>query len=180
MLTNADTSPFRDLEKNGLAGEIAPHQDLDLLVHVRLYSLENPSKLGITTGPSTNKSPSAVLTTPNYWLNIPPDRIIEAVNQTKKAWTIVMNPIESDSTVLTKDEINRLFMQFGVNSVPICIFDKPQKTDLYTGPNAPFENHVWRVKSEPVRFIPPKPIAVQKPFPEANAGGGAVSTPTFQ
>ena len=33
------------------------------------------------------------------------------------------------------------------------------------------------VKPELIRFIPPKPIAIQHPYPQANSGGGKVVSP---
>ena len=180
ILTNADTTPFRRLNALGLGGEIDSKKDLDLLVHARLYSRESPSGLGITGSPLTNIVPAAVITTPNYWLNTPPDRIAQAQSNTKKAWTIVMAPVAYEGVgVVQKDTLKKLLEQYGVQAIPLCIFDTPTTTDLFTGKDAPYENTAWVAKPELIRYIPPKPIAVQKAIPETNSNGGAISSPSF-
>jgi hypothetical protein len=179
ILTNADTTPFRKLDGLGLASEIKPNQDLDLLVHARLYSRESPSGLGISSGPTSSVKPAAIITTPNYWLSTPPDRLAAAQAETKSAWTIVMSPVSSATNALLKDDLTKLITNYGVQSIPFCIFDVPTVTDNFTGNGALFEKSSWAVKPELLRFIPPKPIVVKKPIPETNSGGGAVITPTF-
>jgi len=180
MLTNADTTPFRRLNALGLGGEIDSNKDLDLLIHARLYSHESPSGLGITSSPLTNTTPAAVITTPSYWLNTPPDRIAQAQTNTKKAWSIVMPPIAYEGAgIIKQDALKQLLEQYGVQSIPICLFDTPAITDLFTGKGAPYENTVWVAKPELIRYIPPKPIAVQKAIPETNSNGGAISSPSF-
>jgi hypothetical protein len=179
ILCNADTSPFRNITALGMAGEITPKQDLDLLVHARLYSKQSPSGLGITGVPTNNVSPSAVLTTPDYWLFIPPDRLADAQAQTKKAWTLVMPPVADDKNSVTADQLKTLLSQMGVHAVPFCIFDQTSVTDIFTGKTAPFEKNAWSIKPELIRFIPPKPIVLQKPNPLTNANGGFVVSPTL-
>jgi len=179
ILTNADTTPFRRLNSYGLSGEIGVPEDLDLLVHVRLYSRESPSGLGITSSPTNNITPAAVITTPNYWINTPPDRLADAQSQTKKAWTLVMAPVINETTALSKDVVASLLTQYGVHSIPICLFDVPATTDIFTGKGGKFELNSWASKPGLIQFIPPKPIAVQHAIPETNSGGGAVVTPSF-
>jgi len=179
ILTNADTTPFRRLDSLGLASEIKPQQDLDLLVHARLYSRESPSGLGISSGPTNTVKPAAVITTSNYWLNTPPDRLAAGQAESKAAWTLVMPPVSSATNTPSKDDFVKLINNYGVQSTPFCIFDDPKVTDNFTGKEALFERSAWAVKPELLRFIPPKPIVVQKPIPETNAGGGTVVTPSF-
>lgn len=179
ILTNADTTPFRRLDSLGLASEIKPEQDLDLLVHARLYSRESPSGLGISSGPTNTVKPAAVITTPNYWLSTPPDRLAAAQAETKGAWTLVMSPVSSHTNTVSKDDLTKLITSYGVQSTPFCIFDDPKITDNFTGKGALFESSSWALKPELLRFIPPKPIVVKKPIPQTNSGGGAVITPTF-
>lgn len=177
-LTNADTTPFRRLTSLGLAGEIGAKQDLDLLVHARLYSRESPSGLGITSSPTSTIRPAAVVTTPQYWLTIPPDRLADAVANTKQAWTLVMNPT-ADNTSVDDAKLKKLFDEYGVHCVPITIFEPPQVTDLFTGKTGRYAKTVWSYKPDLIRFIPPRPIVIQKPNPLTNSGGGAVVAPKF-
>jgi hypothetical protein len=179
LMTNADTTPFRRLKALGLDGELGSKQDLDLMVHVRLYSRESPSGLGITSSPTNNVKPAAIITTPNYWLNTPPDRLADAQSQTKAAWSIVMPPVSTDSSSLTKDDITKLQTQYGVQSIPTCLFQAPDKTSVFTGKDAPYDKSAWTIKPELIRYIPPKPIVVQKPIPQADSGGGVIVSPKF-
>lgn len=171
MLCNADTSAFRRLNTVGLAGELGPTQDLDLMVHCRLYSKESPSGLGITSAPTSNIAPSAVVTTPNYWLNTPPDRLADAQTQTKKAWTLVMTPYASEKNTVTAENRKRLATEFGVQAVPFCLFGGAAAAPTE------FSKSGWILKPELLRFIPPKPIIVQKASPQTNANGGAIFSP---
>lgn len=172
MLCNADTSAFRRLSSVGLAGELGATDDLDLLVHCRLYSKESPSGLGITSAPTSNVAPSAVITTDNYWLNTPPDRLADAQTQTKKAWTLVMTPRATETNVISAENRKRMYTEFGVHAVPFCLFDAGAG-----GLVGEFSKSGWSLKPELLRFIPPKPIIVQKPSPQTNANGGAIFSP---
>jgi hypothetical protein len=177
VLTNADTTPFRRLQSIGMQGEIGPKQDLDLLVHARLYSKQSPSGLGITAAPANSVAPAAFVTTPEYWLTIPPDRIADAQDQTKKAWTLVMPNRASSTNTVKEGQLKTLLTQMGVHAVPFCLFDEPPVTSSFTGKTAPYEKVAWSVKPELIRFIPPAPIVLQKPSPQTNANGGKIIAP---
>jgi len=176
ILCNVDTSVFRNLQNYNMTS-VASSQDLDLMVHCRLYSRESPSNLGATSGPSSSVTPSAVITSVQYWLNTSPDYIADAVSSTKKAFTIVMNP-DSTSQFDAKT-IDTLLNTYGVNSIPFILFNDTTQTDLWLGPKAPYGGASWTVKPQPLRFIPPKPITVLKQSPQANSGGGAVVSPSL-
>ncbi len=178
LLTNADTTVFRQLSALGLDTEITSDQNLDDMIHARLYSLESPSGLGISTGPTTAQTPRAVITTANYWLMMPSDRIAEAQTKTKSVWTLVMPPTATEtSSQEVSQKLGTLMTQYGVHSVPFVLFDSTQITDAFVGVNAPFQSSAWVVKPELLRFIPPKLIVTQKPIPQTNSGGGALVAP---
>lgn len=178
MLTNADTTAFRQLRALGLDHEIKSSQDLDLMIHARLYSRESPSGLGISSAPNSTQAAAAVITSDNYWLTMPPDRLADAQSQTKKAWTLVMPPIASESSSASlKDGLKKILTTYGVQAVPFVLFDPPTVTDGYVGAGAPFQSSAWVVKPELIRFIPPRPIVTQKPIPQTNSGGGALVAP---
>lgn len=178
MFTNADTSAFRQLKALGMDYEIKSGQDLDLMIHARLYSRESPSGLGISSAPTSTQSASAVITTDNYWLSMPPDRLADAQSQTKKAWTLVMPPTATEVANTTlKDGLKKMFTTYGVHAVPFVLFDPPTVTDGFVGKDAPFMSSAWVAKPELIRFIPPKPIVTQKPIPQTNSGGGALVAP---
>lgn len=174
VFCNVDTSQFRNKEQYGMAS-LRPEEDLDLLVNCRAYSRESPSGLGATTGPSQSVNPAVVITTPDYWLNTPPDRQRDATDLTKRAFTIAM--YNSSEKELNAENVEKLYEMYGVQSVPFSLFDDTKKTDIWIGKDARFEQNGWQVKKEILRFVPPKPIDVLKQNPKANSGRGFVVAP---
>lgn len=177
VLTNADTTPFRRLQQLGLAGELGPEHDLDLLVHARLYSRESPSGLGITAAPAGTQQASAVITTPKYWLNTPPDRLADAVSQTKKAWTLVMSPVAGENEIPNPENLKKLLVTYGVHSMPMTLFETEETTKSLVGTAGVYENFSWVTKPELIRYVPVPPIVTQKPIPQTDSGGGAIRSP---
>jgi len=177
LLTNADTTGFRNLQSLGLAGDLGNKQDLDFMTHVRIYGRESPSQFGITGSPTSSIKPAAVITSSRYWMTIPSDRAKEAVESTKQAWTLVMEPVSSNTNQPDIKIITTVFNTYGINSLPTTIFSDPKSTELLTGKDMIFSKAAWSVKPELLRYIPPKPIPIQKPYPQANSGGGTVVAP---
>ena len=177
ILCNADTTGFRRLSALGLAGELGSSQDLDLFVHARLYSQESPSNLGISSAPTSTTAPAAIITTPAYWLYMPPDRLAQAQTLTKKAWTLVMPPIASEKEIYTSENLKQMYTQFGIHAAPFTIFDPKSTTDVFVGKESYFNTKSWLIKPELLRFIPPNPIVGLKASPQTNAAGGFISSP---
>lgn len=171
VLTNADLSPFKRMN-------IEESKNLDLMVHGRIYSRESPSPFNASS-PESSINPAAVLTTPSYWLTTPPDRLADSVSKTKQAWTLVMQPAALESNTINKEDLTTLLTKYGVHSVPFCLFDSDTVLDGFVGKDAPYKTQSWSVKSDLIRFIPPKPIAIQKPSPQTNSGGGFVVSPSL-
>jgi hypothetical protein len=171
VLTNADLSPFKRLN-------VEESKNLDLMVHGRIYSRESPSPFNASS-PESSVNPAAVLTTPSYWLTTPPDRLSDAVSKTKQAWSIVMQPAALESNTISKEDLKTLLTTYGVHSVPFCLFDSDSVLDSFVGKDAPYKSISWAVKSDLIRFAPPKPIAVQKASPLTNSGGGFVVSPSL-
>jgi hypothetical protein len=177
LLTNADTTPFRNIGNLGLNGEIGIKQDLDFMVHARLYSRESPSQFGITGSPTSTVKPAAVITSISYWTSTPTDRIESAVQSTKEAWTLVMPHVSSETNQINDVDKDKLYNVFGVNSIPITLFSDPKHTDIFTGKGKAFNNNTWVPKPNLIQYIPPKAIPIAKPFPQSNSGGGKVIAP---
>ena len=177
LLTNADTSGFRNLQALGLAGELGENQDLDFMTHARLYSRESPSPFGITSSPISSIKPAAVITSPGYWLSTPTDRASSAIELTKEAWTIVMHPISTQSNQLDQKPIDNLFNIYGIQSIPTTLFADPASTDEFTGKDKHFSKAVWVAKPPLLQYVPPVAISIKNPYPQANSGGGAVVAP---
>lgn len=177
LLTNADTTPFRNVNNLGLTGEIGIAQDLDFMVHARLYNRESPSGFGITGFPASTVKPAAVITSPGYWISTPSDRTESAVQSTKEAWTLVMTPVSSDTNQINSIDMNKLYNVYGVNSIPITLYSDSKHTDIFTGKNSPFNTNTWVPKPNLIQYIPPQKIPISKPFPQSNSGGGKVIAP---
>jgi hypothetical protein len=177
LLTNADTTLFRNINNIGLSGEIGVKEDLDFMIHARLYGRESPSPFGITGSPSSSVKPAAVITTPEYWTMTPPDRVESAVQSTKESWTLVMTPVSSATNQIKEVDMNNLLKIYGVNSIPFTLFSDSKLTDIYTATGKPFNTTSWIAKPQLIQYIPPAPIPIAKPFPQANSGGGTVIAP---
>jgi hypothetical protein len=170
-LTNADLSPFKRMN-------VEPSKNLDLFIHARLYSRESPSPFNASS-PESSVNPAAVLTTPSYWITTPPDRLADSVSKTKQAWTLVMQPAALESNTIDKENLTKVLKTYGAHSIPFCLFDSEEVLKNFVGKDAPYEKTSWSVKQEAIRFIPPKPIAVQKPSPQTNSGGGFIVSPSL-
>jgi hypothetical protein len=96
----------------------------------------------------------------------PSDRAADAVNSTKEAWTIAMRPVSSTTNILDQDTLVKLYNTYGVHSIPKILFsDEIVKT---AG---------WTLKPDLLRYKPPSPIIVQKPYKSSDSGGGTVVSP---
>lgn len=177
LLTNADTTGFRKLASLGLAGELGQKQDLDFMTHVRLYGRESPSQFGITGTPISSVKPAAVITSPGYWTSTPTDRAASAVESTKESWTLVMNPVSTATNQPDQKTVDSLFKTYGVHSIPTTLFADATATDVFTAKDMTFNKSVWAAKSQLLRYVPPRPIPIQHPYPQANSGGGKVVAP---
>ena len=178
-LCNADTSGFRRLDALGLKGELGESQNLDTLVNVRLVSPTSQAGFGVTSTTSGNTTPAAYITTPDYWLNTPPDQLADAQSKTKRAWTLCMRPVSTPTDEMSSEQLKKLLTTYGVHAIPITLFDTPTKTDVFCGKGATYNTMAWNTKPLLLRYVPPKPIAIQKPSPQTNSGGGFIQTPKF-
>ena len=177
VLTNADTTPFRNLTNFGLKGEIEIKHDLDFMVNARLYVRESPSSFGITGSPSSTVKPAAVITTPEYWTNIPSDRVESAIQSTKEAWTLVMKPVSSPTNQINETDMMNLFNKYGVNSIPITLFSDDKDTDIFIKTGKIFNTTSWVAKPKLIQYVPPVAIPISNPYPQANSGGGRIISP---
>ena len=177
LLTNANTSGFRNLQALGLAGELGQEQDLDFMTHARLYGRESPSQFGITGTPGGSIKPAAVITSPGYWLSTPIDRAASAVELTKEAWTLVMEPRSTATNQPDQKTLDALYKVYGVHCVPTTLFADQKFTDEFTAKDKIFNKAAWSDKPLLLQYVPPKAIAIQKAYPQADSGGGAVVAP---
>jgi hypothetical protein len=88
-----------------------------------------------------------------------------------------MHPCATEKKTVSLEDMKRLYTEFGVHAIPFCIFDSKPVIDAFTGKESVFDKSGWSVKSELLRFIPPRPIVLEKPSPKTNAYGGAIFSP---
>lgn len=166
ILCNADTSAFRNPAAVGVKRTFSPNEDLDFLVHCRVYKHEAGGDLGLTTVSTAGTAAKAVLCDDAYFLLTPPDKIEAAVNTTRNVFTIVM---KKDPSYVPTDEVaTRLFDQFGVHSIPVGL----DVTNL-----SEFKDTCYKTKEVALRFTKPKPIVPTIPNKQLDANGGVVVAP---
>ncbi len=159
IFSNANTTGFRE------AQTYQPNEDLDYLVNLRLsYS---QTKLGVTENDSG--STFGILQTVEDYLAIPEDRKEQVIDNTKLRWTICLS-----QKPLTKDIYNKVINTYGVNCIPINIFDKDNDFILDK-----FKTYSFIPKPESLRYIKPPTVIPAEPNPSINANKGMLRTPTI-
>ncbi len=174
LITNADTTPFRSLDRLGIVG-LTQDDNLDTIINARVYTKEVKVNFGITTTPLANVKASFVLTTPDYFLNVPPERKADAIEGTKSQFTICMS--HDPEFALSPENLSRLYTEFGVHSIPYCHFSPTKVTDQWLGQGKIYEKSAYVLKEEPLRFIPPSPHILKKASPKTNSLGGMLVAP---
>ncbi len=171
VMTNVDTRGFRDTKLN--AG-IKPGSDLDLWVHARLY--RDTSSLRLTASPDNTKAVTPFAETTNYLMNIPDDRLQSITSKTKVQWTVALN--NSTGPVYERETLSRLLDKIGVCSIPVNIFDADTKKliDTVFAPEF-YGQSGWRVKTTELRYVNPKPVALDIPNKQLDARGGYLPIP---
>lgn len=172
IFCNADTSAFRNLKGIGLP-PLPPDQDLDFLVHIRMFK-ESNNELGLT-GIATEKIiPRGWIEPLSYFTIIPPNQQKTVVDKTKMRWTLAMLP--PDGSEITLDKAKMLLDTFGIQGIPLLLADTTETTkqilDLWT-------KNSWRPKPKPLRFVLPKPVEPKVPSVKMDANGGQITVPSF-
>jgi hypothetical protein len=169
---NADTSAFRNLKAIGLP-PLPPDQDLDFLVHLRMFK-ESNHELGLTSVATDKMIPRGWIEPVSYFTIIPPDQYKNLVDKTKMRWTMaMMSPGEKNITV---EQIRNLLDKQGVQGIPILLGDTSNQTkdilNLWT-------NEPWRLKPKALRFTLPEPIVPKVPSVKMDGNQGQLTMPTF-
>jgi hypothetical protein len=172
IFCNADTSAFRNLKGIGLP-PLPPDQDLDFLVHIRMFK-ESNNELGIT-GIATEKIiPRGWIEPISYFTIIPPNQYKTVVDKTKMRWTLALLP--PDGSEVTIDKVKMLLDTMGVQGVPLLLADATDTTkqilDLWT-------KNSWRPKPKALRFVVPKPVEPKVPSVKMDANQGQLTVPSF-
>ena len=171
LLCNVDTTIMRNHADYGVPS-LGPGEDLDLLVNARLYSQQTGSSFGATSAVSGTKPPAAVLTSTDYFINMPPENRPEAIRLTKSCFTIAMNP--DPTAIIDKKVLDSLIGQYGVHCVPFVHFMDNKTLAPYLGIGNLYEKSSVLAKAQALRFIPPSPIVLQVPNSNMDTRGGFI------
>lgn len=164
VFSNANTSGFRENQSYSTS------EDLDYMTNLRLSYTQ--TKLGVTDNESG--STFGILQTVDDYLNIPPDRADQIVEQTKLRWTLCLprDPLES----VPADQFVKVSKTFGVHCVPALLYEKEDKNG-YLFSDEIFKKHAFIPKPEELRYVKPPVITPAEPNPSMNANQGKLRAP---
>jgi hypothetical protein len=164
IFSNANTSGFREVQT------YSPSEDLDFLTNLCLgYS---QTRLGITNEPSN--AHFGILETVQDYLIIPTDRTEDVVESTKLKYTICLNT--DPSVPVTKDNYNKITSQYGINAVPIQLFDS---TNDFMFTDDTFKKYSFIPKPHDLRYVKPPVVVPGEANPNTDAKGGALRMPSI-
>lgn len=168
LMCNIDTSIFRNPKSVGLQ-PVAPTQDLDFMVHLRLYA-QTDTSIGATERASQNQFPRGFLETFSYYTTIPEKRRKDTTETNRIRW-ITTIPTQTPTVEQVKTATDSL----GVQAVSLPLY-------ALTAENQPLLSlwkEGWRTKPLPIRFTRPDPIQPKTPSPRLNANKGQLSSPSL-
>jgi hypothetical protein len=165
IFSNANTSGFRESQL------YSPNEDLDFLTNLRLMSTQ--TKLGITDNGTA--APFGILETAEDYLNIPPDRVEEVMDTNKLRWTVTLS--QNPSVSVNQAVYDKITSSFGVNCVPIQLFDINNNKFMFT--NNTFKTYSFIPKPEPLRYVKPPIVIPAEPNPSTDAKMGLLRSPTI-
>jgi hypothetical protein len=164
IFSNANTLGFREVQT------YSPNEDLDFLTNLRLQYTQ--TKLGVTE--SGSGSPFGILESAEDFMIIPSDRSDEVAEQTKLRWTICFS--KDPSKPVPKATYDKITSTYGVNCVPIMLFDAKQSEFMFT--DKLFKTYSYIPKPPPLRYIKPPIVVPAEPNPNTNANQGKLRAPT--
>jgi hypothetical protein len=160
VFSNANTSGFRTLS-------YPVEEDLDYMVHLRLGYTQ--TKLGVTE----QEAHFGVLQTMEDFTVVPADRVEDVVEQTKQKWTVCLGQDPLASVVGAYGKV----AGFGVNCVPVALFDEAAVKGGSGSIVGGFKGHGWMAKPLKLRYIKPPVVVPGIPNPSTDAKGGALRAP---
>ena len=162
IFSNANTSGFRT-DKSHYASD----EDLDFLVNLCL-KYNPPTNSNIID----NSSNFGVLSSVEDYLQIPADRSYKLIEDTKLRWTLCLS---SDPSIpVSKPLYNTITSQYGINCVPIVLFDF--KNDFMFTANL-FKKYSFIPKPKSLRYIKAGDVIPQTPVDTTVADVTNVSKP---
>lgn len=165
IFSNANLMGFRETQL------YSPQDDLDFITNLRLYYTQ--TKLGVTE--KDGSAPFGILETAEDYTIIPPDRVDELIESNKLKWTICFSAVPSKS--VTKDIFNKITNTFGINCVPILLFDTKNIAHIYS--NSTFKTYSYTPKPKDLRYIKPPVVIPGEPNPSTDAKQGLLRSPVI-
>jgi len=138
VMCNLDTTIFRNAAQMGLSS-VPLAQDLDSMVHMRVYLENEADSLGATTA-AAESTPYAVILPYSRLSTMTVKQRTQIANKGKTRFTIAMPDQMSDPS---QDKIADLFTSTGVNVIPVNMFGKTYqdiKGNLTSWGTTPFYN----------------------------------------
>ena len=167
LFTNADTTGFRQAP----AGKYTAKEDLDYLVNLRLYY--NQSKIGVTQ--PTQGQVFGIMEKVGDYTVIPSDRKDQIVERLKLQWTLAL---PNDPAVSTDQETFTVAKSYGVNCVPIAIWDEAAVNDyIFNAKNGFFRAYSYIPKPPELRYRKPKAVVPATPSTQLDSKGGSLRSP---
>jgi type II secretory pathway pseudopilin PulG len=160
VFSNANTNGFREIT-------YPTSEDLDFIVNLRLMYTQ--TKLGVTE--NDTGAIFGILQTAEDYMQIPEDRTQDVVDTTKMRWTICLS--NDPSIPVNKRTYDKITKNYGVNCVPIQLFDKDNDF-MFT--DKTFKIYSYQPKPEALRYIKPGVVLPGKANPSMNAKGGMLNT----
>jgi hypothetical protein len=118
VLCNADTTLFRNTKRS-----IAPADDLDYWVNMRVYLNTGDDRIGLTQAPPAGVIPAAIVVNLADVLSLNTENIDQFTFKNKSTFVIAMTPQLDNPSV---EQLDLALNTIGVNVVPLDIFS----TDL--------------------------------------------------
>jgi hypothetical protein len=106
-------------------------------------------------------------------MQIPSNREEETIEATKLRWTVCLS--QDPSKPVSEEVYNKITSTFGVNCVPIILFDTTKKFMLT---DKTFKKYSFIPKPKALRYIKPPVVTPAEPNPSTNANGGMLVEPS--
>ena len=143
---------------------------MDFIVNLRLMATQ--TQLGVTE--KDTGVIFGILQTAEDYTQIPENQSEDVINSTKLRWTICLSA--NPSIPVTKRIYDKITKTYGVNCVPIQLFDK-NNDFMFT--DTTFKTYSFQPKPEPLRYIKPGVVIPGEVNPKlVNANQGKLLGPT--
>jgi hypothetical protein len=173
IFTNVDTNIYTQPDTVKL--NLPRNSNLRMLTHGQIYTSSGSS---IANDSVTKKQPTGTpislgKETSEYWLQTPPEAIVDAQKKTNPTYSIISNP---EFKNLPIDTCEKLFTNFGVQIIPFQLFTTLKESEDFFNWWGPY---AIKIRPSPVQYIVNIPVEPAKISSRLNANGGNPTPPTL-